>query len=110
MQLQNGFTEGLTQFTQSYNISALNAINMLGWTVFYAISSLALGYLFDDSRLGKVTKWFCKANSILMFIGFLGYMMNHFMILMLTMNMGLGAASIGIIVCMILYFKKSLTN
>lgn len=110
MQMQNGFTEGLTQFTQSNNISALNAINMLGWTVFYAISSLVLGYLFDDSRLGKAAKWFCTANSIIMITGFIGYMLNHFMILMLTMNMGLGAASIGIIVCIMLYLKKSLTD
>jgi hypothetical protein len=38
--------DGLIQFTQSYNISAINGINMLGWTVFYGLCSLALGLSF----------------------------------------------------------------
>jgi hypothetical protein len=46
LQIQAGNMDGLIQFTQSYNISAINGINMLGWTVFYGLCSLALGLSF----------------------------------------------------------------
>ena len=39
LQLRQGPGDGLLQFTQSYNLSALNAVNMLGWTVFYGLST-----------------------------------------------------------------------
>ncbi len=42
LQMAAGQTEGLLQFTQSYGISALAAINMLGWTLFFGLSSLML--------------------------------------------------------------------
>jgi hypothetical protein len=106
LQLQSGISDGLVQFTQSYNISGINGINMLGWTLFYGIASLALAFVFDATRLGKVTKVACIGNFAIMFAGMIGYILNNFNILLITMNLGLGAAGFIIIICFMLYFKK----
>lgn len=48
----------------------------------------------------------CFANAIIMFTGFVGYLLNNFMILVCTMNIGLGGAGLLIIICFIKYFKN----
>lgn len=106
LQLKSGLTEGLTQFTQSFNISAINAMNMLGWTVFYALSTLCLAFLFDKSSPGMVAGIFCIANTVMMFIGLIGYVLNNSLILAISMNLGLGATSLGIIIPLIPCFKR----
>ncbi len=72
-----------------------------------AISSLSLAFLFDKSKLGKTARAFCLCNSAIMLLGIAGYIINNFILLLLTMNLGLGASSIGIIICSALYFKRS---
>lgn len=106
LQLKNGLTDGLIQFTQSFNISAINAINMLGWTLFYAISTLFLSFLFEKSRIGKTIKWFCLANTLMMMIGLAGYVVNNFLVLAFSMNLGLGMTTLGMIIPMAMRFKK----
>jgi len=110
LQLMAGVTEGLEQFTQAFSISAINAINMLGWTLFYAIASLALSFLFDQTRLGRNAKFFCLANAVMMLAGMVGYLLNNYAILFVTMNAGLGATSIAIIITMGLFFRKNMQN
>lgn len=110
LQVQAGTLEGLVQFTQSYNISAINGINMLGWTVFYGISCLALGFVFGKGRKNRVMQAACFANFIIMMAGFVGYLLNNFYILLFTMNLGLGAAGTVIIICFMQYFKKRVCN
>ena len=106
LQLERGHTEGLVQFTQSYSISALNAGNMLGWTVFYPLATLALALLFGGTRAGKLTRNFCLLNTALMAVGFVGYLCDHFLTLLLTMNLGLGFAGIGMLAGMAAFFRK----
>ena len=107
LQLLTGFTAGLEQFTQSFSISAINAINMLGWTLFYSIATFALSFLFDATSLGRKAKFFCLANSAMMLLGMVGYIINSYPILLVTMNMGLGVTSMGVIVTMGLFFRKT---
>jgi len=108
LQLMTGAAEGLTQFTQSFSISAINAINMLGWTLFYAIASVALSFLFDTTKLGRTAKFFCLANAAMMLAGLVGYLLNSFSILLITMNLGLGATGIALIITMGLFFRKAI--
>ncbi len=105
LQLQSNVSESLTQFTQSYNISAINGINMLGWTLFYALSTLALAFLSDATALGISLKWAFLCNTLMMFAGLVGFMLNHFWTLALTMNLGLGGTGLWMILCLMQYFK-----
>lgn len=105
LQLQSNASESLTQFTQSYSISAINGINMLGWTLFYALSTLALAFLPDVTALGISMKWAFLCNTAVMFAGLVGYMLNHFWTLALSMNLGLGGIGIWMILCLMQYFK-----
>jgi hypothetical protein len=106
LQVNLGVTEGLSQLTQSFNISGINAVNMLGWTIFYPLSTLFLAFLFNGSISGVIAKWFCYANTAMMLVGFVGYMMNHYGILLITMNLGLGATSIGMLISATIYLKQ----
>ena len=106
LQLQNGLTDGLAQFTQSFNISAINAINMLGWTLFYPLSTFFLAFLFDHHKIEKTIKWFCFANALMMMVGLTGYVANHFLTLALSMNLGLGLTTLGMTIPMAIRFKK----
>jgi hypothetical protein len=106
LQLKSGQTDGLTQFTQSYNISFINSVNMLGWTLFYAISTFCLAFLFDSSIAGGIAKCFCLVNTFVMCLGLLGYAINHFILIALSMNLGLGVAAFGMIIPMAIMFLK----
>lgn len=103
LQLLAGNSDGLLQITQSYNISAINAINMLGWTVFYPLACLFMMHCLNK----KVAKAFCLATAISMLIGLIGYMTNSFIVLLITMNLLLGGCSFGLIICLLSHFKKS---
>ena len=100
LQLRQGPGDGLLQFTQSYNLSALNAVNMLGWTVVYGLSTLALAFAVPRGAL----RFFCLLNAAFMAAGLIGYFFNHFLTLLLTMNLGLGGAGLGILVCCLCRF------
>lgn len=108
LQLLSGAAEGLTQFTQSYSISGLNGINMLGWTFFYGIASLFIALAFTGTREQRALRLACILNFILMSIGLIGYIINNFNILLYTMNLGLGGAGIFMLLCFLKYFKKHL--
>lgn len=106
LQIQAGNTDGLIQFTQSYSISAINGINMLGWTLFYGLTTLALGFSFDFLKETAVLKFSCIMNAVVMFTGLTGYFINNFLILLFTMNLGFGGMGLLITICFIRYFKK----
>ncbi len=108
LQLQTGHLEGLLQFTQSYNISAINGVNMLGWTMFYGLSSLGLGLSVEHTRSTRLLRVACVANTAIMFIGFAGDLMNDFVTLLLAMNLGLGIAGLAIIFCLLRYFRSQM--
>lgn len=100
LQIIEGYTEGLSQYTQSFPISALSAINMLGWTVFYGLSTGFLYLAYRTTGEAKVLRRFCLINSAFMLISAFGYAFQWINVLALCMNMGLGAAGFGILWCL----------
>ena len=107
LQIQSGSTDGLIQFTQSYNLSAINGINMLGWTIFYGLASLALAVALRKTASTRGLQIAFIVNTVIMFTGFIGYLFNSFIILLFTMNLGLGGAGLFIIICFMSFFKKA---
>lgn len=98
--LDNHFVS-LEQFTQSFPISALNAINMLGWSIFYGLSTLLLFCAYQGTHGTRMLRCFCLANSIMMFAGAVGYAFNISLLVMIAMNLGLGATTMGILLCIV---------
>ncbi len=101
LQIMQGVTEGVSQFTQSFPISVLSAINMLGWTVFYGLSTAFLYLAYRTTDEAKALRRFCLINSALMLISAVGYAFQWVYVLALCMNLGLGAAGFGMLWCLI---------
>jgi len=109
LQLNEGVTKGLEQLIMSNPISGVAAINMLGWTVFYGISSLFISFVFS----GKEQR-FCKysffLNSVFMFLAFIAFTLQINQLLFFCMYIGLGGTMIGMSTALLLYFKRRLNN
>lgn len=97
LQLLHGYTEGLTQFTQSFPISALSALNMLGWTVFYGLSTAFLHLAYEGSAECTALRRWCLLNSVFMLLSAIGYGLQWTFLLAVCMNAGLGTAGLGML-------------
>ena len=97
LQLLQGYTEGLTQFTQSFPVSALSALNMLGWTVFYGLSTAFLHLAYKGSAECTALRRWCLLNSVFMLLSAIGYGSQWTFLLAVCMNAGLGAAGLGML-------------
>ena len=106
LQLLTGTSAALEQFTQSFPISALNGINMLGWTVFYGLSTFFLYKALGGAQSARALRGFCLANSVMMLVGGIGYAFNLVPLVAVTMNIGLGGAGIGMLTCILLQTHK----
>ena len=106
LQLAAGYADDLEQLTQTFSISAINAVNMLGWTVFFPISTLALAAVLKGEETGRRVRFFCLANTGMMLLGCVGYLINNFSLLLVTMNLGLGATSIGLTITLGQFFRR----
>ena len=105
LQIIEGYTAGLQQFTQSFPTSALSAINMLGWTVFYGLSTAFLYLAYRTTGEAKILRRFCLMNSTFMLISAIGYAFQWIFVLALCMNMGLGAAGFGMLWCLMRKYR-----
>ena len=110
LQLEAGYAEGLEQLTQTFSISAINAVNMLGWTVFFPISTLALAAVLKGQEKGKPVRIFCLANTAIMLLGCVGYLANQFYLLFVTMNLGLGITGIGLTIALRQLFRRGINE
>lgn len=109
LQIEEGITEGLSQFVQSFPISGIAAINMLGWTVFFGLSSIFVGFAFSGSKLQKLIKFAFIANAINSFLGGIGYTFDIFFLTFFTMYLGLGFFVMLIMISMMFFFKRSVS-
>lgn len=106
LQLLQGYTEGLTQFTQSFSVSAISALNMLGWTVFYGLSTAFLHLAYRGRTKHMALERWCLLNSVFMLLSAIGYGMQWTLLLAFCMNAGLGAASLGMLCCFARLFRQ----
>lgn len=109
LQIREGITEGLSQFVQSFPISGVAAINMLGWTVFFGLSSIFVGFAFSGGKLEKFIKFSFIANAINSFLGCIGYTFDIFALTFFTMYLGMGFFVMLIMISLMFYFKRSVS-
>lgn len=97
---------GLEQIVQANPYSALSALNMLGWTLFFGLSSLFLAPAFSGSRLASVIRWLFVINGIMCLIGGIGYALEITTVVFLTINFGMGGAVTILTLALCFYFRR----
>ena len=100
-----GNLEGLDQFVQLNPVSAIAAINILGWTVFLGMSSLFLVPVFSGTGLEKVIKYSFLLNGTFCILGAIGYVFK-IMALSFLFFYGMGAAVIVVSIVLSIWFRR----
>lgn len=106
LSIQAGQTVGLEQVVQANPISAIAAINMLGWTLFLGLSSLFLVPIFGDGRLQKIIKVAFLVNGVCCLVGGVSYIFQWLVLLFLMINLGMGGALTVAMIGLALYFRR----
>jgi hypothetical protein len=110
LNLDKGTTDGLLQFIQAKPDSAMAAINMLGWTVFYGLSSLLAAPAFSGNKANKALRWAFIINGVNCLVGGIAYALDATLIVGVTMNLALGGCMLAISVLMLLHFRRLQTT
>ena len=106
LSIEKGQLDGLTQFIQANPTSGVAAINMLGWTFFFALSNLFIAPVFSGGRLEKVIKISLVANALICLLGGVGYIMDNALIVGICMNLGMGGAIFVASIALCMFFKR----
>jgi len=104
--LQMGQFAGLEQVLQANPFSAMSAINMLGFTLFFGLSSLFVAPVFSGGRLEKVIRIAFLANGVFVLVGGVSYLFQWLVLLFLTINLGMGAAMMVAMVALAIWFRR----
>lgn len=103
LNLSKGHVEGIEQFLQGKPDSAVAAINMLGWTLFFGLSSLFLAPLFKRS-----IKRLFVVNGVCCLLAGFGYVFEWVALVFVTINLGMGGCMTILSVLLASYFRKIL--
>ena len=106
LSLLRGELQGLEQIVQANPLSAISAINMLGWTLFLGLSSLFIAPVFTGNKLEKAIGIAFLANGICCLLGGIGYVFNLTFLIFLTINIGMGGAVLTAAILLCVYYKK----
>ncbi|MBK6962904.1 MAG: hypothetical protein IPH20_02960 [Bacteroidales bacterium] len=99
-------TDGLLQLVQANPVSAMSAVNMLGWTFFMGLSSLYLFLSIKDDRKARTTGYAFLANACVCLTGGLSFLLQIDIMTFLLMNPGLGGSVIFSAIASAGFFRK----
>jgi len=105
MNIDKGTPDGLLQFIQAKPDSAMAAINMLGWTLFYGLSSLFAAPAFNAGKVDRALRWAFVINGVNCLVGGIAYMLDMTMIVAVSMNLVLGGCMLAISILMLMHFR-----
>lgn len=97
---------GLEQIVQANPYGALSALNMLGWTLFFGLSSLFLAPAFSGSRLTNFIRWLFVINGVMCLLGGIGYALEITALVFFTINFGMGGAVTLLTIALAIYFNR----
>jgi len=106
LSIAKGQIAGLEQFIQSNPTSGIAGINMVGWTVFFSLASLFIAPIFTGNRLNKVIRYAFIANGIICLLGGIGFVLDNIAIIFLTINLGMGAATMTATTTLFMFFRR----
>lgn len=97
--------DGIVQFLQSKPDSALAAVNMLGWTLFFGLSSLLVAPVFASGRLERALRILFVANGVLCLLAGIAFVFDWVVLVFLTINLGMGGAVTAITILLSVFFR-----
>jgi hypothetical protein len=92
---------------QSNPYSALAAANMLGWSLFFGLSSLFAGAAFPARGLSGFIRAAFFVNGAACLLGGVGYVFEIFWIVLLCMTFLMGGAVLAASIGLTIWFQKS---
>jgi len=106
LSIAKGQIGGLEQFIQVNPTSGIAGINLVGWTLFFSLSCFFIAPIFTGSRLNKVIKYALIANGIICVLGGIGYVFDNIALIFLTLNLGMGAATLTATIALFIFFRR----
>lgn len=106
LSVAHGETAGLEQVIQANPYSAVAGINMLGWTLFFGLSSLFVAPVFTGTRLERIIRYAFLANGLMVLLGGIGYLFDLTPLVFITMNLGMGATVLVASTGLALWFRQ----
>ena len=104
--LNRGEFTGLEQILQANPHSAVSAINMLGITLFFGLSSLFAAPIFSGGRLETLISVSFWMNGFVLLIGFVSFLLQWLAVLFVTVNLGMGFAVLAAAIGLALWFRR----
>ena len=92
--LDRGTTAGLEQLVQHKPDSVMAAINMLGWTIYFGLSTLLASAAFsaNTGKLATGIRLALLANGVCCLLAGAGFVIDNTTLVYLTINLGMGGA------------------
>ncbi len=107
MAFDKGVYHGFEHFVQGNPYSVMSAINMLGWTLFFGLSSLFAAFLMPTgTKPEKTARLFFFLNAAFCFLGGVGYALDIVPLVFLCINFGMGGSVIVISIALFLKFRR----
>jgi len=103
--IARGEVQGLEQVVQANPLSALSAVNMLGWTLFFGLASLFTAPLFSGGRRERIIRCAFLANGLCCLLGGVGYLLEIVPLDFLTLDLGMGGAVLVAAVALCVLFR-----
>ncbi len=104
--IASGQTVGLEQFVQANPVSVSSAINMLGWSLFFGLSSLLIAPVFTGRGLEKFIRVVFLINGVCCLLGGVGFVLDITPLVFLTINFGMGGAVIAFTLALCVFFRR----
>jgi hypothetical protein len=104
--VDRGTLQGIEQFIQAKPDSALAAANMLGWTVFFGLSSLFVAPVFVGGRLATAIKVLFILNGTFCLLAGIGFVLDLTALVFVTINLGMGGAVTAATILLAVYFRR----
>jgi hypothetical protein len=101
LNISRGHFEGIEQFLQGKPDSAVSAINMLGWTLFFGLSSLFVAPVFKRS-----IRWLFIINGVCCLLAGIGYVFENIAVVFFTINLGMGGCVTILSFLLAIYFRR----
>ena len=106
--IDKGITEGLEHWIQFNPTAAILSINMLGFTLFFGLSSLFIAPVIKGKGLNKAVRILFLLNGIFCLLGLFGFLMENIFLVNLTINLGMGGVVTVLTVLLCIYFKRKI--
>ena len=108
--IARGTTAGLEQFLQHKPDSIMAAINMLGWTLYFGLSSLLAAPIFTAGGLARAIRIALIANGVCCLLAGVGFVFDNIVLVFLTINLGMGGAVLCATVLLCVFFRRSIAD